>query len=131
MVTDYCLLSKMTAIKLSSQSSRQFWEIPVLFEDDSLLAIDKPSGLATSPDNPVSEEPNLLALLHSAIRDARPWARDRGITFLTNVHRLDPEVSGALLLSKSKEVSSTLANTFGSAQVIHRYLALVQGAPDQ
>jgi RluA family pseudouridine synthase len=123
----------MTTIKLSSAPSapsHQFWEIPVLFEDDSLLAIDKPSGLATSPENPDSEEPNLLSLLHSGIRDAKPWARERGLTFLTNVYRLDPEVSGALLMAKSKDVSSTLANTFGSAQVIHHHLALVQGAPD-
>ena len=118
-------------IKLSFPTSHQFWEIPVIFEDASLLAIDKPSCLATSPDNPESEEPDLMALLHSAIRDGKPWARERGLTFLTNVHRLDPEVSGALLLAKSKDASSTLANTFGSAQVIHRHLALVQGAPDQ
>jgi RluA family pseudouridine synthase len=121
----------MTPIKLSSPGSHQFWEIPVLFEDDALLAIDKPPGLATSPDNPDSEEPNLISLLHSAIHDAKPWARERGLTFLTNVHRLDPEVSGAFLLAKSKDVSSKLANSFGSEQVIHRHLALVQGFPDQ
>jgi 23S rRNA-/tRNA-specific pseudouridylate synthase len=38
------------AIKLSSPATREFWEIPVLFEDEHLLALDKPAGLLTSPD---------------------------------------------------------------------------------
>ena len=38
------------AIKLSSPATREFWEIPVLFEDEHLLALDKPARLLTSPD---------------------------------------------------------------------------------
>jgi 23S rRNA-/tRNA-specific pseudouridylate synthase len=37
-------------IKLSAPATREFWEIPVLFEDEQLLALDKPAGLPTSPD---------------------------------------------------------------------------------
>ena len=35
-------------IKLSSPATREFWEIPVLYEDEHLLALDKPGGLLTS-----------------------------------------------------------------------------------
>ncbi len=125
--------SHENVIKLSSPATQQFWEISVLFEDESLLAIDKPAGLATvlEPPESESEQPTLMALLHSAIREGKPWVRERGLTFLANVHRLDREVSGVLLLAKSKEISSNLANTFGSEKVRHRYLALVQGVPKQ
>ena len=37
-------------IKLSAPAKGGFWEIPVLFEDEHLLALDKPAGLLTSPD---------------------------------------------------------------------------------
>ena len=36
-------------IKLSSPATKGYWEIPVLFDDDTLLAIEKPSGLLVSP----------------------------------------------------------------------------------
>ena len=37
-------------VKLSSPATREFWEIPVLFEDEHLLALDKPAQLLVSPD---------------------------------------------------------------------------------
>ena len=43
-------LKTAAAIKLSSPATREFWEIPVLFEDEHLLALDKPAGLPTSPE---------------------------------------------------------------------------------
>jgi hypothetical protein len=95
----------MNKIRLSSPATSQFWEISVLFEDASLMAIDKPSGLPTLPEPTelASESPNLMALLHFGIHEAKAWARERNLTFLTNVHRLAPEVTGALLFAKSKE----------------------------
>ena len=56
------------AIKLSSPTTREFWEIPVLFEDEHLLALDKPAGLPTSPDRYDPQRPNLMKLLHSRHR---------------------------------------------------------------
>ena len=44
-------------IKLSSPATREFWEIPVLYEDEHLLALDKPSGLLTSPDASQPDRP--------------------------------------------------------------------------
>ena len=65
------------AIKLSSPATREFWEIPVLFEDEHLLALDKPAGLLTSPDRYDPQRPNLMKLLHAAIAGGKPWARER------------------------------------------------------
>jgi 23S rRNA-/tRNA-specific pseudouridylate synthase len=48
------------AIKLSSPATREFWEIPVLFEDEHLLALDKPARLLTSPDPDNLGRPSLM-----------------------------------------------------------------------
>jgi RluA family pseudouridine synthase len=116
-------------IKLSSPATREFWEISVLFEDEHLLALDKPAGLLTSPDRYDAQRPNLMKLLHAAIADQKPWARERHLTYLSNAHRLDFETSGVILLAKSKPVLIALADLFGSEKPLKKYLALASGAP--
>ena len=116
-------------IKLSSPATRDFWEIPILFEDADVLALDKPAGLLTSPDRYDPERPNLMRLLHGGIAAGKPWARERGLTYLMNAHRLDFETSGVILLAKSKPALVALANLFGSAKPGKCYVALVRGAP--
>jgi RluA family pseudouridine synthase len=116
-------------IKLSSPATREYWEISVLFEDEHLLALDKPAGLLTSPDRYDPLRPNLMKLLHAAIADQKPWARERGLQYLSNAHRLDFETSGVILLAKSKPVLVALADLFGSEKPLKQYAALVSGAP--
>ena len=119
------------AIKLSSPATREFWEIPVLFEDGHLLALDKPAGLPVSPDRCDPERPTLMKLLHTAIADGKPWARERGLDYLMNAHRLDPEMSGVILLAKNKPALIALANLFGAEKPVKKYAALVQGQPPE
>lgn len=116
-------------IKLSAPATKEFWEIPVLFEDEHLLALDKPSGLLTSPDRYDPNRPNLMKLLHAAIADNKPWVRERNLTYLSNAHRLDFETSGIILLAKSKPVLVELANLFGSEKPVKKYITLVRGEP--
>ena len=104
----------MSAIKLSSPPTREFWEIPVLFEDDHLLALDKPAGLLTSPDRYDPLRPNLMKLLHAGIAAAKPWARERHLEYLSNAHRLDFQTSGVILLAKNKPALIALADLFGT-----------------
>jgi len=58
-------------IKLSSPATHEFWEIPVLYEDAQLLALDKPSGLLAAPDGAEPNRPDLTTLLHAALSAAR------------------------------------------------------------
>jgi RluA family pseudouridine synthase len=118
-------------IKLSSPEAREFRDIAVLFEDEHLLALDKPAGLLTSPDRYDPQRPNLMKLLHAGIREAKPWARERRLTYLMNAHRLDFETSGVILLAKSKPVLVQLANLFGDAKPLKKYAALAQGTPTE
>jgi RluA family pseudouridine synthase len=119
----------LPAIKLSSPATQEFWEIPVLFEDAHLLAIDKPARLLTSPDRYDPERPNLMRLMLNAVDMGKPWAKERGLTYLANAHRLDFETTGILLLAKDRPSLVTLANHFGSEIPKKTYVALVHGNP--
>lgn len=118
-------------IKLSNPATRDFWEIPVVFEDDHLLALNKPAGLLTSPDRYDPERPNLMKLLHAGIRDRKPWAAERKLSYVANAHRLDFDTSGVILLAKTKPVLVMLANLFGSDKPRKTYVALAQNSPPQ
>jgi len=122
-------------IKLSSPATREFWEIPVLFEDEHLLALDKPAGLLTLPETdaavktgePAGERPSLMKLLHAAINEGKPWARERHLTYLNFEHQLEADTTGVLLLAKNKPAHIALADLFGSDQPQRKYIALVRG----
>ncbi len=119
----------MNTIKLSAPATKEFWEIPVLFEDEHLLALDKPAGLLTSPDRYNLDRPNLMHLLHEGIAAKKPWAATRGLTYLANAHRLDADTSGVLLLAKTKPALIQLANLFSIDKVRQKFYALVSGLP--
>jgi RluA family pseudouridine synthase len=116
-------------IKLSSPATREFWEIPTLFEDAHLLALDKPAGLPTTPDRHDPERACLMRLLHAGIGAGKPWVTERRLGYLSQAHRLDAETSGVLLLAKEKPALIKLAASFGSEKPILRYVALVRGEP--
>jgi RluA family pseudouridine synthase len=114
-------------IKLSSPATREFWEIPVLFEDAHLLALDKPARLLTSPDPLDLARPSLMKLLHAAIADKKPWAVERNLDYLNHANELDFDVTGVLLLAKNKPAFIALANLFSSEKARLKYVALVRG----
>src|SRR5213593_2394252 len=75
--------------------------IPILYEDRSILAIDKPAGWMLVPVSWQKTKRNLQAALLSSIAAGHFWARSRNIKFFRHVHRLDAETSGILLFAKS------------------------------
>jgi len=118
-------------IKLSSPETREFWPIPVLWEDARLLALDKPSGLLTSPDRYDPQRPNLITLLHRGIARGASWAQQGQLGYLANANRLDFETSGVILLAKDKPALIALANQLGTEQANRIYLTLTCGCPPQ
>jgi 23S rRNA pseudouridine1911/1915/1917 synthase len=118
-------------IKLSAAVTNEFWEIPVLFEDEHLLALNKPAGLLTSPDRYDPQRPSLINLLHAGIAQGKPWAKQRGLAYLMNAHRPDRETTGILLLAKNKPVLIALANLFSAEKPDRICVALVHGTPPQ
>jgi RluA family pseudouridine synthase len=124
-------LNLMTgSIKLSSPATREFWEIPILFEDESLFALDKPRGLLTSPHRFDPQRPSLMKLMHCDIERGAVWARQRRLGYLANAHRLDFETSGVILLAKNKPALNALADQFGTEKPVRICVTLVQGGPE-
>ena len=119
------------ALKLSAPESSGCWEVPVLFEDEHLLVLDKPARLLTSRDRNDPARPSLLHLLHLGIAAGAGWAQRRQLTYLANAHRLDFAASGVLVLAKTKPVLIALANCFGVNQPLRTYVTLVHGAPGE
>jgi RluA family pseudouridine synthase len=117
------------AIKLSSPATREFWEIPILFEDEHLLALDKPARLLTSPDADNLARPSLMKLLHAGIADKKPWAQERNLEYLNNANDLDLGATGVLLLAKTKPAFIALANLFSSEKARIKYVTLARGEP--
>ena len=92
-------------------------EFPVLLEDEHLLAISKPAGVAVHGGSGVS-----FGVIEQ-LRQSRPTAR-----FLELVHRLDKETSGILLLAKKRSALTALQDQFRSRDTHKVYAALVFGA---
>ena len=87
-----------------------------MFEDDAVLVVDKPSGMAVHGGSGIS-----FGVIES-MRAARP-----GLRFLELVHRLDRETSGLLMLAKKRSALTRLHADLREGKVRKRYLALVKG----
>jgi len=91
-------------------------DLPAVFEDEAVLVVDKPSGMAVHGGSGIS-----FGVIE-AMRAARP-----GLRFLELVHRLDRETSGLLMLAKKRSALTRLHADFREGKVRKRYLALVKG----
>lgn len=116
-------------------------EFPILLEDEYLIAVDKPSGVAVHGGSGVSF--GVIEQLRSARQyvpasgpsRARPVHQGGqassgelgGIRFLELVHRLDRETSGILLIAKKRSALKHLQEQFRERETGKTYLALVQG----
>jgi len=91
-------------------------EFPVLYEDDALLAVNKPAGTAVHGGSGVS-----FGVIEQ-LRRARPQAK-----FLELVHRLDRETSGVLLVAKKRSALTGMHEIMREGNSDKRYYALVLG----
>jgi len=91
-------------------------EFPVLYEDDQLLALNKPAGVAVHGGSGLSWG------VIEQLRRARPQA-----PLLELVHRLDRETSGILLVAKKRSALRKLQDQFRERETQKTYLALVEG----
>lgn len=98
--------------------------IPILYEDNHLLALDKPAGLLSQGDATGD-----LSAVDLAREDLRTRYGKPGNVFVGLVHRLDRPVSGVLLLAKTSKAAARLSEQFRSREVEKVYLALVEGSP--
>jgi tRNA pseudouridine32 synthase/23S rRNA pseudouridine746 synthase len=89
----------------------------VLYEDDYLLAIDKPTGLLSVPGRGANKQDCLSARVQQVFPEARV------------VHRLDMETSGLLLFARAEKTQRLLGQLFQSRNISKTYTAVVHGKP--
>ncbi|GAB5601929.1 RluA family pseudouridine synthase [Thermus sp. FJN-A] len=101
--------------------------IPVLYEDEDMLVLNKPPGLLTHPAPGVYRGTVVNALLG---RYFPPEAAERPELVRPGiVHRLDKDTSGVLVVAKHKGALEAFAQAFRDRLVLKRYLALTEGMP--
>jgi RluA family pseudouridine synthase len=119
-------VARLNAIQLANGIS-----IPILYEDRSVLAIDKPAGWMLVPYNWDKTSRNLQLAISSAVIGGAFWARSRNLKFLKYIHRLDAETTGILLFAKSPGALRSIGDLFETRRMHKRYLAVVRGEPKQ
>jgi 23S rRNA pseudouridine955/2504/2580 synthase len=122
-VAKYALTNSLENAALNASDGRKISktsilkDFPILLEDEHILAISKPAGVAVHGGSGIS-----FGVIEQ-LRMARPQAK-----FLELVHRLDRETSGILLVAKKRSALTNLQNQFRERETGKTYLALVVGA---
>jgi len=99
-------------------------DIPIVYEDDDLLVVDKPAGMVTHPAHGATSGTLVNALLaHIGTLPGNPLRP--GL-----VHRLDRDTSGLLVIGKTEEALSALGIAMKARRIKREYLGLVHGVPE-
>jgi 23S rRNA pseudouridine955/2504/2580 synthase len=109
----------MPATKTLTKAERDFLASITLYEDDDLMVLNKPSGIAVQGGTRTTHH---LDRLLAGLGDG-PKSR------LRLVHRLDRDTSGVLVVAKRREVAAKLGRAFQTRSVRKIYWALVKGVP--
>ena len=100
-------------------------DLPILFEDENVLVINKPAGMVVHPSAGHSKG----TLVHAALAHTPFLAGIGGKMRPGIVHRLDKNTSGIILIAKNEASHQWLQNQFKDRSVVKKYLALVDGRP--
>ncbi|MDP2043795.1 MAG: RNA pseudouridine synthase, partial [Candidatus Omnitrophota bacterium] len=94
--------------------------IPVVYEDDWLLVVNKPAGLLSVP-TPRNESRTLTSILNQD-------AQERNLNYqLYPCHRLDRQTSGLLIYAKTKSIEKKMADAFRDRKMYKKYIAFAHG----
>ncbi|ALC80516.1 MULTISPECIES: RluA family pseudouridine synthase [Bacillus] len=98
----------------------EYGDLPVLFEDDHLIVINKPAGLATHPNEAgqTGTLANLIAFYFQMNGEERR---------IRHVHRLDQDTSGAIVFAKHRLALALLDQQMAKKQIKRTYLAIAEG----
>ena len=98
-------------------------DLPILYEDDDVLVVNKPSGLLTHAKGGLSDEPTVAEIIRLKTSFATDTDRP-GI-----VHRLDRDTSGLLIIAKNPESAAHLQRQFAERTAKKTYIAITDGKP--
>ncbi|WP_424765995.1 RluA family pseudouridine synthase [Paenibacillus sp. sgz302251] len=98
--------------------------LPVLFEDNHVLAVVKPPGILSQEDD--TGDPDMLTLLKQDLKERH---NKPGNVFLGLVHRLDRTVGGVMVFAKTSKSASRLSESVRNRLFEKTYICVVQGKP--
>ena len=98
-------------------------DLPILYEDDDVIVVNKPSGLLTHAKGGLSDEPTVAEI----IRQKTSFATDTDRPGI--VHRLDRDTSGLLIVAKNPESAAHLQRQFAERTAKKTYVAITDGKP--
>lgn len=108
--------------ELNTEIQATEMNLPILYEDNDIIVINKPFGLVVHP-GAGNEKVTVVSALLSHTNLSPIGAPDRpGV-----VHRLDKETSGIMVLAKTKEAHKNLAEQFATHELDKEYIAIIQG----
>ena len=102
--------------------------LPIVYEDEHLLVVDKPAGLVVHPAAGNRDGTLVNALLHHC---GGSLSGIGGVARPGIVHRIDKDTSGLLVIAKHDKAHEGLAKQFAAHSIDRRYLAIVSGVPRQ
>ena len=118
------LVAAATARALSAQADlAKVFRRRVLYEDNHVLAFDKPAGVLSQGDR--TGDPCVADYAKAFL------AEGRGTAYANPAHRLDRPVSGCMLVAASSKAATRLTKAFADGRVEKRYLAVVDGVPER
>lgn len=100
--------------------------IPVIYEDNHLLIVEKPVNMPTQED-----ESRDLDLLTALKRDLKERHQKPGNVYLGLVHRLDRPVGGVMVFAKTSKAAARLSDAVRTRELKKRYVAVIHGRPDK
>ncbi len=101
-------------------------KIPILYEDNHLLVVEKPVNIPVQED--ASKDDNLLTMLKKNIKIRY---KKQGNVYLALVHRLDRPVGGVILFAKTSKAASRLSDQMRKFEINRTYLAVTRGMMDK
>ncbi|MBP7768895.1 RluA family pseudouridine synthase [Candidatus Saccharibacteria bacterium] len=114
-------------VELDYEEPKLETEIEIIFEDESIVVINKPPGMLSHAKGKLSEEVSVADWMADKTTDLDNQEQKRsGI-----VHRLDRATSGVMILAKNPEIKSWLMKQFSDRNVHKKYLAIIEGSPEE
>lgn len=121
---NYPLVAGMKIMVDTNSKNVKKMPFEVLFEDDHLIVVNKPSGLLT-----IATEKEKERTLYHIVRDYVVSKNPRGRIFI--VHRLDKDTSGIVLFAKDERTKNQLQENWNEYVSLREYTAVVSGHPKE
>lgn len=115
----------VVAVDLPHYGDNTAIEIPIIYQDDDVIVINKPAGVLTHSKGVINSEFTVADFVRPFTTDA-PDSNRPGI-----VHRLDRDTSGVMIAARTHESKTWIQKQFATRKVKKSYIALVNGTPKE